>query len=87
MVETLPSRPSRTASCSWWKPISTRRCSLQTANGHTKLRLTYNNALQAVTAHEVIETTGTTKSEVGEIAFGIGVLLGKAAVESMLNSK
>ncbi|WP_050025403.1 hypothetical protein [Verrucomicrobium sp. BvORR034] len=57
------------------------------ANGHTKLRLTYNNALQTVTAHEVIETTGTTKSEVGEIAFGIGVLLGKAAVESMLNSK
>ena len=57
------------------------------ANGHTKLRLTYNNALQSVTAHEVIETTGTTKKEVGEIAFGIGVLLGRAAVESMLNSK
>lgn len=44
------------------------------ANGHTKLRLTCNNALQAAMAHKVIETTGTTKKEVGDIASGIGVL-------------
>jgi hypothetical protein len=57
------------------------------ANGHTRLRLTYNNALQAVVAHEVIDSTETTKNDVGDIAFGIGVLLGKAAVDSLLNSK
>lgn len=55
--------------------------------GHTKLRLKYNAALKAVTAHELVETTGTTNQEVGEIAFGIGVILGQAAMDSLLNSK
>jgi hypothetical protein len=57
------------------------------STGYTRLRLTYNTALGTVTAHDVIETTGTTKKEVGNIAFSIGVLLGQAAVESLLNSK
>lgn len=55
--------------------------------GHTKLRLKYNAALKVVTAHELVETTGTTTQEVGEIAFGIGVILGQAAMDSLLNSK
>ena len=55
--------------------------------GHTKLRLKYNAALNAVTAHELIETTGTTNQDVGEIAFGIGVILGKAAMDSLLDAK
>ncbi|RBP38587.1 hypothetical protein DES53_111106 [Roseimicrobium gellanilyticum] len=55
--------------------------------GHTKLRLKFNAALNAVTAHELVETTGTTNQEVGEIAFGIGVILGKAAMDSLLESK
>ena len=55
--------------------------------GYSKLRLKYNAALNAVTAHELVETTGTTNQEVGEIAFGIGVILGQAAMDSLLYSK
>jgi hypothetical protein len=55
--------------------------------GHTKLRLKYNAALNAVTAHDMLETTGTTNQDVSEIAFGIGVILGKAAMDSLLDSK
>lgn len=33
--------------------------------------LSTNNALETVTAHEVIEATGTTEKDAGEIAFGI----------------
>ncbi|RBP35664.1 hypothetical protein DES53_12032 [Roseimicrobium gellanilyticum] len=54
--------------------------------GHTKLRLKYNAALNAVTAHDMLETTGTTNQDVSEIAFGIGVILGKAAMDSLLES-
>lgn len=58
-----------------------------TPTGHTRLRLKYNAALDAVTAHGLVETTGTTKKDVEDIAFGIGVILGKAAVDSLLESK
>lgn len=47
----------------------------------------FSSELKAVTAHEFIETTGTTRQNVEILAFGIGVLLGKAAVESLLESK
>jgi hypothetical protein len=58
-----------------------------TPTGHTRLRLKYNTALNAVTAHDLVETTGTTKKDVEDIAFGIGLILGKAAVDSLLESK
>jgi len=58
-----------------------------TPTGWTRLRLSYNTELQAVTSHEVVQTTGTTRGEVEEIAYGIGFFLGRAAMESMLNGK
>ena len=57
-----------------------------TTSGWTKMRLSYNANLGQVTDHTVIETTGTTNRDVNDIAFGIGVLLGKAAVDSLMNS-
>lgn len=55
--------------------------------GWTKLRLTYNTELAAVTAHNVLKTPGTTNQNMGEIAYGIGFLLGEAAMESLVKSK
>lgn len=52
--------------------------------GTTRLRLAYNAKIDAITSHEVIESTGTTNKEFNEIAFGVGALLGKAAVERFL---
>jgi hypothetical protein len=54
--------------------------------GWTRLRLIYNAELKATTSNEVVETTGITKQDVGEMSFDIGFLLGRAAMES-LNSK
>lgn len=55
--------------------------------GWTRLNLSYNAKLDAVTAHEVVESTGTTRQEFNDIAFGVGFLLGQAAIESVLGSK
>lgn len=57
------------------------------AYGHSKLRMTYNANLEQVTGHELISTTGTTNSDVENIAFGVGVMLGEAAMESLLQSE
>lgn len=57
------------------------------ANGWTRAKLVFNSELNAVTAHEVIESTGTTRKQANDLAFGIGFILGKAAVDSMLKSK
>ena len=54
-------------------------------NGTTRMRLTYNAAIEAVTSHDVISSTGITNSEAGQVAFGLGVLLGRAAMESFLS--
>jgi hypothetical protein len=54
--------------------------------GWTKMQLTYNANLGQVTDHKIVQTTGTTNSDVNDIAFGIGVLLGQAAMEALLNS-
>lgn len=35
----------------------------------------------------MLESTGTTNKEAGEIAAGIGFILGRAAVESLMNSR
>jgi hypothetical protein len=58
-----------------------------TSTGWTRLRLTYNANIDAITSHKVVESTGTTNNEADEIAFGIGFMLGKAAMESMLGVK
>lgn len=55
--------------------------------GWTRLRLSYNTKIDAVTSHEILQSTGTTNEEFGEIAFGIGALLGSAAMDSLLGSK
>lgn len=52
--------------------------------GWTRLRMAYNLKIDSSTSHEILESTGTTNREVGEMAFGVGVLLGQAAMESML---
>lgn len=57
------------------------------AFGHSKLRMSFNANLGRITAHDLISTTGTTKTDVEEMAFGIGVLLGKAAMESLLQAE
>lgn len=55
--------------------------------GWTRLRLAYNSKIDAITSHEIIESTGTTNKQADDIAFGIGALLGKAAVDSMFDGK
>lgn len=55
--------------------------------GWTKMSLSYNANLGQVTDHRVVESTGTTNADVNDIAFGIGVLIGEAAVDALLNSK
>jgi len=57
------------------------------ATGWTKLRMAYNVNLGRVTENTIIKSTGTTKEQADNIAFGIGFLLGKAAVESMLDGR
>lgn len=54
--------------------------------GMTRLRLAHNSELKAVTLHEVLETTGTTRQNMEDLVFGIGVLLGKAALDPSLGS-
>lgn len=63
----------------YWHGVLTR-------TGWTKMSMSYNANLGEVTDHRVVETTGTTNAQVNDVAFGIGVLLGQAAVEAMLNS-
>ena len=58
-----------------------------TPTGWTKMSLAYNANLGQVTEHKIIQSTGTTNSEAKDIAFGIGVLIGQAAMEAFLNSK
>ena len=60
---------------------------LITPTGWTKMSLTYNTNLEQVTEHKVIQSTGTTNKQAKDMAFGIGVLIGRAAMESFLNSK
>ena len=60
---------------------------LITPTGWTKMSLTYNANLGQVTEHKIIQSTGTTNKEAKEMAFGIGVVIGQAAMEAFLNSK
>lgn len=55
-----------------------------TPSGWTKIRLVYNANIDAVTKHEVVESTGTTNKDADDLAFGLGVILGRAAMEKML---
>ncbi|MGV3663194.1 MAG: hypothetical protein ACO1TE_23685 [Prosthecobacter sp.] len=48
------------------------------------MKLAYNNELNAVTSNEIVASTGTTNAEVNDMAFGVGFLLGQAAMESLL---
>jgi hypothetical protein len=58
-----------------------------TPTGWTKIRLVYNANIDAVTTHEIIESTGATNKDADDLAFGIGVILGKAAMEKMLGPR
>lgn len=58
-----------------------------TASGWTKMRLSYNANLAQVTEHTILQTTGTTKQDVTDVAFGIGVLIGNAAIKAVLESR
>jgi hypothetical protein len=58
-----------------------------TPKGWTRLRLAYNSKINAITSHEIIESTGTTNQQFNELVFGIGALLGKAAVNRMFDGK
>ena len=60
---------------------------LITPTGWTKMSLTYNANLEQVTEHKIIQSTGTTNKEAKDMAFGIGVLIGQAAMEAFMNSK
>ncbi|OYW12938.1 MAG: hypothetical protein B7X02_03145, partial [Rhodospirillales bacterium 12-54-5] len=60
---------------------------LITPTGWTKMSLTYNANLGQVTEHKIIQSTGTTNKEAKDMAFGIGVIIGQAAMEAFLNSK
>lgn len=60
---------------------------LITPTGWTKMSLTYNANLGRVTEHKIIQSTGTTNREAKDMAFGVGVLIGQAAMEAFLNSK
>jgi hypothetical protein len=60
---------------------------LITPTGWTKMSLTYNANLGQVTEHKIIQSTGTTNREAKDMAFGVGVLIGQAAMEAFLNSK
>ncbi len=55
--------------------------------GWTRLRLSFNTVLDSVTDYVVLESTGATHSEVNQMAFDLGFMVGKKAVDSMLNSK
>lgn len=58
-----------------------------TPTGWTRFRMAYNTKINAFTANEILQTTGTTIKEANDMAFGLGVILGKFAVDSLLNSK
>lgn len=58
-----------------------------TPTGWTRLKLSYNNKIQAVTSHEIVESTGTTNTQVENAVFDLGFVLGAAAVDSLFNSK
>lgn len=58
-----------------------------TPTGWTRLKLSYNNKIQAITSHEIVESTGTTNTQVENAVFDLGFVLGAAAVESLFNSK
>lgn len=60
---------------------------LITPTGWTKMSLTYNANLGQLTEHKIIQSTGTTNREAKDMAFGIGVIIGQAAMEAFLNSK
>lgn len=54
-------------------------------HGSTQMRLQYNTAIESVTAHEIIASSGVTKTDAKDIGLALGVLLGKAAIEALLN--
>jgi hypothetical protein len=56
-----------------------------TPTGWTKMRLAYNANLGEITEHRIIKSTGTTNDEVKTIAFGIGILIARAAVDALLD--
>lgn len=58
-----------------------------TPTGWTKMSLSYNANLGQVTEHKILESTGTTNKEAKDMAFGIGVLIGQAAMDAFMNSK
>lgn len=55
--------------------------------GTTKLRLAYNNKLNAVTSVEIVESTGTTNEDVNQALSGVGSLLGRIALDGLLSGK
>lgn len=57
-----------------------------TTLGQTKMRLSYNANLRQVTEHTVIESTGITNSDVNQLTFAVGLVLGKAAVDALLSN-
>ena len=58
-----------------------------TPRGLTKIRLAYNANIDAITKHEVVESTGATNKDADDLAFGLGFILGKAAMEKMLGPR
>ncbi|MGV3664056.1 MAG: hypothetical protein ACO1TE_28045 [Prosthecobacter sp.] len=52
--------------------------------GTTRLRMAYNAVLDMPTGHEIISSTGTTRQDFNDMAFGAGFLLGQAAMNSLL---
>ncbi len=55
-----------------------------TPTGTTRLRMDYNAVLDTPTGHEILSSTGTTRQDFNDMAFGAGFLLGQAAMESLL---
>jgi len=58
-----------------------------TPTGWTKIRLAYNANIDAVTKHEVVQSTGATNKDADDLAFGLGFILGKAAMEKLLGPR
>lgn len=55
--------------------------------GTTKLRFAYNIKLNAVTASDIVESTGTTNKDVNGALFNIGSFLGSLALKGLLGGK
>jgi len=58
-----------------------------TSAGWTRLRMSYNTKIAAVTSNEVVESTGTTNKQLGELAFDVGIVIGGVLMKNALESK